>query len=101
MSEKLKSERSWVRTNRLAGRMFVVAGVAVAAGGFLGFAVNVAVFLGLLLSVSVLTTVYSYVQWRKDPDGKTRSDVPFVRLGLSGREAAEEKSGAAPGRRRR
>ena len=57
--------------------------------------------LGLLLSVSVLTTVYSYVQWRKDPDGKTRSDVPFVRLGLSGREAAEEKSGAAPGRRRR
>ena len=92
----LKSERSWVRTNRLAGRMFIVAGIPIAAGGFLGFAVNVAVFLGLLLSVSVLTTVYSYVQWRKDPDRKSRSDVPFVRLGLSGREAAEKKERRRP-----
>lgn len=65
----LTSERSWDRTHRLMGRLWVVGGIAMfvsslVAGGELLVAVILAFSLG---SVGV-AVVYSYLVWRTDPD---------------------------------
>lgn len=65
----LSSERSWTRTHRLAGYLFVAAGILVV---LLSFAAPAGVLMwGLLISVglaALIPIVYSYFAWRDDPD---------------------------------
>ena len=87
----LRSERSWVRTNRLGGWLLVVMGVTIAAGGYTAFTISMAVVLGMALALSVVLSAYSYVQWRMDPDRETNGGQQYGGLGLGGREATEKK----------
>jgi uncharacterized membrane protein len=64
----LSSHRSWNKTHRLAGRLFVAMGVVLGACGIVptpwafGFAVS-------MIVVSILwIVVYSYLVWREDPE---------------------------------
>jgi uncharacterized membrane protein len=65
----LSSKRSWVRTHRLAGWLFTLAGLI-----FLALiAVNVRGALSLIVGsvvgvIAVVLIVYSYVEWRGDPE---------------------------------
>ena len=65
----LSSERSWDRTHRLVGRVFVVGGLALAV---LALAGQVLVLIGAMLAfvavVLVASFLYSYCVWRDDPD---------------------------------
>jgi uncharacterized membrane protein len=65
----LSSERSWSRTHRLGGRVFIVLGLAVLVVGIVGGPLPALVVLigGLIPSVVGLAW-YSYVVWRDDPD---------------------------------
>ena len=65
----LSSERSWDRTHRLVGRLFVLAGVGFIAASLLGrLLLVIGLLLGFMTSVLVVAFVCSYVVWRSDPD---------------------------------
>jgi uncharacterized membrane protein len=71
----LSSDRSWDRTHRLVGRLFVVTGVVVAISSLAG---QLALTLGLLLVMISVTLVggtwYSYREWQADPDRRPAGD---------------------------
>jgi uncharacterized membrane protein len=64
----LSSKRSWTRTHRLAGWVFVVGGLCFMGAGVFRthFMWNAAA--GLLVAGVIATVVYSYFVWRTDPD---------------------------------
>jgi uncharacterized membrane protein len=65
----LSSERSWERTHRLAGRLFLGAAVLMLIAGIAGSPeVTFAVLIGSVLIVTVVSVVYSYLVWRDDAD---------------------------------
>ncbi len=65
----LSSERSWARTHRLGGYLFMLVGAAtIVAGAFAPQGVAAIVLLGGLGAVVVTVAVYSYLVWRNDPD---------------------------------
>ncbi len=59
----LASEEVWLRTHRLAGKLFVVAGLIVAASSWMGLRVW-PVFICILLA-ALIPVVYSYVLYRR------------------------------------
>jgi uncharacterized membrane protein len=65
----LSSERSWKRTHRLAGRLFLVAAVIVLLATLLGGPVLIfGAVVGAVVVVVAAVVAYSYVAWRDDPD---------------------------------
>ena len=65
----LSSKRSWVRTHRLAGWLFTLAGLVFLAS----IAVDVSRALPVLIIavvavISIVPIVYSYIEWRRDPE---------------------------------
>lgn len=64
----LSSKRSWTRTHRLGGWLFVLLGATFVLSGFATS--DIAHLIPLLLSVAgvVALVVYSYLEWRHDPD---------------------------------
>lgn len=64
----LSSKRSWTRTHRLTGWVFIVGGIAMMAAGVLQNAVAVWLATGVFLVGLAGATVYSYLVWRTDPD---------------------------------
>lgn len=71
----LSSDLSWDKTHRLTGRLMVLGGIGIVAGGLLlpaeaGFYVILA---GSLVP-AVIGIVYSYFVWRSDPARETHSD---------------------------
>lgn len=68
----LSSERSWTRTHRLGGYLFIAVGMLTAVVAFIfpPQAFFWTLFLGLGLAVVVLVA-YSYLVWRDDPDRRT------------------------------
>jgi uncharacterized membrane protein len=65
----LSSKRSWVRTHRLAGWMFTLAGLIFLI--LIAFNIGAALHWIILSVVAVLTivlVVYSYIEWRHDPE---------------------------------
>lgn len=65
----LSSERSWARTHRLGGYLFMLVGAAsIVAGVFAPQGVAAVVLLVGLGVVVVTVAVYSYLVWRTDPD---------------------------------
>lgn len=65
----LSSERSWEKTHRLAGRLFLGAAGLMAVAAIMGSPeVIFVVMIGSILVATVVSVAYSYVAWRDDPD---------------------------------
>lgn len=65
----LSSERSWDRTHRLVGRLFVLTGLSMIAASLTGQLILVmGVMLVMLGVILVGGSWYSYRQWQADPD---------------------------------
>lgn len=65
----LASDRSWNKTHRLVGRLFVLLGLGVVVAGLLGSYVALfATLIGGIVLILVVGCVYSYRVWRNDPD---------------------------------
>ena len=68
----LTSERSWDKTNRLVGRLFVVTGIVTVITALTG---RMELVLGVMLVMLVASVVggfwYSYRVWKDDPDKRT------------------------------
>lgn len=65
----LSSERSWTRTHRLGGRLFVLVGVLAAVVSLAGvLPLLLGVVLGGTTIMVVVLFAYSYLVWRDDPD---------------------------------
>lgn len=65
----LSSETSWNKTNRLAGRLLVLSGLAVIVSALaLGPAKTYVVALLIIVPVCIVSVVYSYWVWRRDPN---------------------------------
>lgn len=65
----LSSDRSWDRTHRLVGRLFVAAGLLMVPLALTGrMALVVGVMLVFIAVILVTAVVYSYRVWRDDPD---------------------------------
>src|SRR5258705_3703554 len=64
----LSSKRSWTRTHRLAGCVFVCGGVSMLIAGLCQTPFAVAGAVTVLLGGILGTVVYSYFIWKGDPD---------------------------------
>lgn len=64
----LSSKRSWSKTHRMGGRVFIAVGLGFVAAGLLrtGWAAGLA--FGLLAAGVAWLMVYSYLVWREDPE---------------------------------
>ena len=70
----LTSDRSWDRTNRLVGRLFVVAGVSLVGLTLLGSAALIVwVMVAWIAVILVAAFAYSYRVWKDDPDRRAGS----------------------------
>lgn len=58
----LKDEENWNRTHRLAGWVWMIAGILILATSFLR---SVPVFIGLMLAAVLIPVIYSLVLWLK------------------------------------
>jgi uncharacterized membrane protein len=73
----LTSERSWEKTHRLGGWLFVAEGVLVAAGALLRPGeLWVTLLVGSIVAMLVVLTVYSYVVWRYETKPPHKLDPP-------------------------
>jgi len=61
----LADEEVWRRTHRMGGRLFVLGGLAIAAGGLVGGPWLVAAILTSLTVAGLGPVVYSYWIWRQ------------------------------------
>ncbi len=66
----LSSELSWNKTHRLAGRLFVIYGLATIAVGWVdpGEWVVLTVIIGGVIAIIAITFPYSYFVWKNDPN---------------------------------
>ncbi|MDR7420734.1 MAG: SdpI family protein [Armatimonadota bacterium] len=71
----LSSEASWVKTHRLGRRLFMAMGGATGLLAVMRVPWVYGAVLGMLLGVSALLIVYSYVAWKHDPH-RTRPGIP-------------------------
>lgn len=71
----LTSERSWVQTHRLGGRVFVAAGVATMIGALIGGEWAIIAMLIVITPGVVFLVGYSYFVWRDDPHRVAAQDV--------------------------
>lgn len=69
----LSSDRVWKKTNRLGGKLFRIAGIAVMLGTFFP-ELTFFFIIGPALFIAGFTTVYSYIEYQKDPK-KTESQI--------------------------
>ena len=71
----LSSAYVWERTHRLAGRLFMLAGLIFLIGAFLFSGPQLLLMLAATLgSVALITVVYSYLIWRSAEDKNVGSD---------------------------
>jgi uncharacterized membrane protein len=64
----LSSTRSWDKTHRLGGRLFLACGIATLVCGLVRPTWGVFVMLGTILPSTLVLVAYSYLVWRDDPD---------------------------------
>jgi immunity protein, SdpI family len=64
----LSSKRSWTRTHRLAGKLFLLDGLLLLPTGFLWPEGALAVLLGGIGVLTAVVVVYSYLVWKDDPE---------------------------------
>jgi len=71
----LSSDLAWTRAHRIAGWVFIAAGLAIAAAGWIRTTASIVVVL-TILGVGLLASVWvSYVTWRDDPKRDARDDA--------------------------
>jgi uncharacterized membrane protein len=63
----LSSELSWNKSNRLAGRLFVATGLLTTLTAFLSQKFALLLLISGLLVSSLVSAVYSYFVWKRDP----------------------------------
>lgn len=64
----LSSELSWNKTNRLAGKLSVLLGLALIIAGFVGKPFGmIAVFVVMMPIFVIVPITYSYIVWKHDP----------------------------------
>jgi uncharacterized membrane protein len=77
----LSSELSWNRSNRLGGRLFILAGAITALSVLMP---NRSIWAWLmeaeLIAAALIVTVYSYFVWKADPDRRVQ-DESIIRIG--------------------
>lgn len=64
----LSSRRSWVKTHRLGGWLFMLMGLVMFVAGFLSPQLMLPVILTVTFGGTAILVVYSYIEWRKDPE---------------------------------
>jgi uncharacterized membrane protein len=64
----LSSEKSWEKTHRLGGYVFVIVGILMAVSSFMPIETGWPIVAGLTAVAMLGLVVYSYVAWRDDPD---------------------------------
>lgn len=65
----LSSDRVWERTHRFGGYVMAVAGVLVAASGFVRSSAFAGIILGVVFAMAFLIIGYSYFAWRSENRG--------------------------------
>jgi len=71
----LTSKRSWTKTHRLGGRIFIAAGVTTMLGAVIGGQWGFYGMFGVMVPGVLFLFVYSYFVWRDDPDKIAAQDV--------------------------
>jgi uncharacterized membrane protein len=71
----LTSKRSWIKTHRLGGRVFIAAGVATLVAAAFGNEWAFYAMMAVTIPGVVFLVVYSYFVWRDDPDKIAAQDV--------------------------
>ncbi|MGB8361492.1 MAG: DUF1648 domain-containing protein [Acidimicrobiia bacterium] len=71
----LTSKRSWIKTHRLGGRVFIAAGVATLVGGLFGSEWAIYAMMAVTIPGVIFLVVYSYFVWRDDPEKIAAQDV--------------------------
>ncbi len=64
----LTSKKSWVKTHRAGGWVFIAAGLTMLGAALIDGELAIYVMMGVLLGGVVGLVVYSYFVWRDDPD---------------------------------
>jgi uncharacterized membrane protein len=73
----LESDYSWEKTNRWAGRFFILSGIAALVALIVSpKIVAVGILVGALLSSALVSVVLSYVFWKEDPSRHAHDSVP-------------------------
>ncbi|MBX3414958.1 MAG: SdpI family protein [Pirellulales bacterium] len=70
----LSSAASWQKTNRLAGRLFLLTGAALILLAMVHNAWTLAIVLGMVAFMVIWLPIYSYRIWRQDPERVTKVD---------------------------
>lgn len=71
----LTSKRSWIKTHRLGGRIFIATGLATMMGAVIGSEWALYAMFIVMLPGIVFLFAYSYFVWRDDPDKIAAQDV--------------------------
>jgi immunity protein, SdpI family len=68
----LSSDLSWRETHRLAGYLFVVAGLGVAVCGLVRPEALFAAIMVGIIGAALVSVIYSYFAWKRDPNAQGR-----------------------------
>ncbi len=68
----LSSRRSWVKTHRLGGWLFIAMGLVWIVAGLVAPTWTLPIALAITFVGVAVLLIYSYVEWRKDPERGTR-----------------------------
>ncbi len=71
----LSSKKSWVKTHRMAGWLFILMGISVIATGLTKSGYALGVMLTLVLGGSLWAIIYSWLVWRSDTDRVSALDT--------------------------
>lgn len=71
----LTSKRSWTKTHRLGGRVFIATGVATMLGAFFGGPWAIYAMFIVMIPGIIFLVAYSYFVWRDDPERIAAQDV--------------------------
>jgi uncharacterized membrane protein len=71
----LASRRSWVKTHRLGGWMFIGMGLVTMLSAAMPGAWGMAIMMTVIFGSVAILVVYSYIEWRNDPDRQSH-DAP-------------------------
>ncbi len=63
----LRSDLSWYRTQRLAGRLLIIAGVSTMVTAVVRPQASTGILVVMLIVSGLVAAAYSYVVWRNDP----------------------------------
>lgn len=67
----LTSKKSWVKTHRIGGWLFILGGVILIFTGLVRTPLAILVMAVYFVAMTVWMFVYSYLVWRSDPDRRT------------------------------